>query len=470
MLVACLLPLLATAAHAGSIATAGVAGAPDSGAATPNPAAVICNPAALGGAEGVQVLADVQASFIRIEATTTRNGGIDPNTGAPYEPSHAFALVPNGVLGVSWRAVPKHLTLAFAAYDPFVGGGDYRKTETGEPPPYTGQQRYHIIDTRILTFAFTPAIAVTPVEGFHLGGGVSYVLDSISVLQASDPYGTEGVLPGELDMDVPEHPYALDTYLDLAAKGHHFAWNAGLYFDKFDLLHVGVSYASAGKFHAAGDGTLSVPDDLTSTDGDLVVPAKATVDFPLPAVVRAYVDSQVTDKVNLGLGVDYQLWNVCCGGEDGDIAIGLTNQQGQAIGPDDDVAIEIATQQYNPRRLWNSMDISQLGGVQITDDWWAGWRLMYNQNAVPDYAVSPANLDYQNVGVSVAGRVNVSGPLTLGLAYTKYFLFTRTITDSAWDLRDGNPRFSAELPYKSGTNGTYSGSVDTVGLRIALAI
>ncbi|MBA2319967.1 MAG: outer membrane protein transport protein, partial [Deltaproteobacteria bacterium] len=391
-------------AHAGSIATAGVTGGPDSGAATSNPAAVVYNPAALAGTEGVEILADVQASFVRLEVTTTRNGGIDPNTNEPYLPAFAKAVVPNGVLGISWQAVPDRLTFAFAANDPFVGGGDYTGSETGTVPPYTGHQRYHILDTRILTFALTPAVAVTTVDGVRLGAGVSYVIDRIDILSASDPLGTEGRRSGELDQDVPENPYALDTQLELGASGHHWAWNAGIFVDRWDAFRFGLSYASSGRFQAAGDGTVTVPQDMSTEEGGVSVPALVTVEFPLPAIGRFYFDSQVTEKVNLGAGIDYQMWNVCCGGPDADIAIGLTNESGNAIGPDDGVTIEIDKDQYNPRRLWNSMGISQLGGVQFNEDLWAGWRLMYNQNAVPDYAVSPSNLDFSNVGFSLGAR------------------------------------------------------------------
>lgn len=464
-----LLALLATpAAQAGSIATAGVTGGPDSGAATPNVAAVAYNPAALGGVEGVQVMVDGQATFVRLEVTTTRNGGIDPNTGAAYKPATAFAVVPNAVIGAAWRAIPDRLTVAFAAYDPFVGGGDYTSTEEGEVPPYTGHQRYHIIDTAIITLALEPAVAVTVLDGFHVGGGVSYIYDSISVLQASDPLGTEGIKTDELGMDVPANPYAMDTQLAGKATGGHIGWNAGIYIDKWDYLRVGLSYAAGGKFKTEGDGSVTVPEDLSTIEGGVTVPAKISVEFPLPPVARLYVDSQVSDKVNLGLGVDYQMWNVCCGTEEGDIAIGLTDANGGTVGPDDGVTIEIDSQQYSPRRLWNSMSVSQLGGVQFNEDLWAGWRLMYNQNAVPSYAVSPSNLDFESVGFALGGRYTIAGPFTVGLNYTKYFLFTREITDSAWDLRDGNPRFSPELPYKASTNGTYGGNVDSVGLRLQL--
>lgn len=461
-----LLALISAPALAGSISTAGIMGGVDAGAATSNVAAIAYNPAALGGADGFQIMVDGQATFVRLDVTTTRNGGIDPNTGVAYKPASAFAIVPNAVIGFTWEAIDDRLRVGFAAYDPFVGGGDYTGTETGTAPPYTGHQRYHIIDTTILTLALEPAVAVTIVDGFHVGGGVGYSIDSISVYQASDPLGSEGVKADQIGMSPPDDPYAMDTYLSGKASGGHLIWNAGLFIDKWDYLRVGLSYAGGGQFTTEGEGSVVVPQDLSTIEGGVEVPTLLSVEFPLPAVARLYLDSQISDKVNLGLGVDYQMWNVCCGEEDGDIAIGLTNQSGGAVGPDDGVTIEIATEQYGPRRLWNSMNLVQLGGVQVNEDLWTGWRLMYNQNAVPDYAVSPSNLDFENVGVGLGARYNITGPLTVGLNYTKYFLFTREITSSAWDLRDGNPRFSPELPYKAGTNGSYGGAVDSVGLRV----
>ncbi|MCB9777654.1 MAG: outer membrane protein transport protein [Alphaproteobacteria bacterium] len=470
MVAALLLSLLSGPAHAGSISTAGVTAGPDGGAATANVAAIAYNPGALAAVDGFQAMIDGQASFVRIETTTTRNGGIDPNTGQAYLPAQATAVVPNGLVGLSYQVIPDRLTVGFAAYDPFVGGGDYSGSEKGTVPPYTGHQRYHIIDTAIITLALEPAVAVTIVDGLHVGAGAGWMIDTISVKQASDPLGTEGILASELDQSPPDHPYALDTLLQGKASGGHFIWNAGVFVDKWRYLKVGASFSAPGRFTSKGDGSVTVPEDLSTVAGGVTVPAKVSVEFPLPAIARLYVDSQITDKVNIGAGVDYQMWNLCCGEQDGDITIGLTNEAGGAIGPDDGVTIEIDTVQYSPRRLWNSMNISQLGGVQVNDDLWTGWRLMYNQNAVPDYAVSPSNLDFQNVGFSLGSRYRFAEKFTVGLSYTKYFLFTRTITDSAWDRRDGNERFSPELPYKASTNGTYSGNVDTVGLRLGLKL
>ena len=65
-------------------------------------------------------------------------------------------------------------------------------------------------------------------------------------------------------------------------------------------------------------------------------------------------------------------------------------------------------------------------------------------------------------------RMGKDSKVVLGLNYTKYFLVTREITTSAWNRQDGDSRYSPALPYKTSANGTYSGAVDGVNLRLAV--
>jgi len=382
--------------------------------------------------------------------------------------------VPNGVVGITANVIPDRLTVGFAAYDPFVGGGDYSGSETGKTPPFSGHQRYHIVDTAIISLALAPAAALTVVDGLHIGGSFNYHLDSISVMQASDPLGTEGILPEQVGQVPPDDPQALDTLLSGDATGSHIGASGGIFFDKFDKAQIGASYTSGGRFKTSGDGSVVVPETLSTEPGGVTVPAEVSIELPLPAVARLYVRSQLNDKLMVGGGIDWQLWNVCCGDRDGDINIHLISKDDkgkadESIGPDDGVTISIAADQYNPRRTWNSMNFVLMSGLQLTDELWLGARGGYNQNAVPDYAVTPTNLDFANVPVVLGGRYQLGGSLTLGLSYSKFFLITRDIKDSAWNLQDGNDRFSPSLPYKTNANGTYKGQVDTLGVRIGMA-
>lgn len=456
--------LLSLAAHAASIASPGFLAGPDAGAATADPAAVWYNPAAVAGDEGVHLLIDGQLAFVDVTATATRNDGIDPDTGEAYTPMTANVAVPVALAGVTWKVVPKRLAVGLAVYDPFAGGGKFVDA-SGEPDVHASG-RYHGIDVELASFAIHPAVAVTVVDGFHVGLGGAYVIDHIHALQAADPLGTEGVPPEQVGDVPPADPYSYDVLLQVDGTGGHFMWNAGLYFDKFKQLQLGASYTSGGTFHVAGDAEVDVPAALSTSSEASTVPGKADFSLKLPPIVRAYLRSQLNPTVTLGLGWDYELWNVCCGTADGDVHIGLTNLDGAQIGQDDGVSIDIAQDQYAPVRLWNASSFSANVGVQAAPRVWLGLKGAYNQNAVPSYAVSSANLDFENVGVQAAARVKLSQVVTLGLTYSHFFLFTRDVTDSAFNLGDGNDRFTPTLPYTSNTDGVYSGYVNNVGLRL----
>ena len=90
-------------ALAGSIQAPGVIAGPDSGPTTPNPAATYYNPGALGAADGLQTLFDVQAASVRIDVDSWRNGGFDPNTGEPYYTATARVIAPVMFLAVRTR-------------------------------------------------------------------------------------------------------------------------------------------------------------------------------------------------------------------------------------------------------------------------------------------------------------------------------------------------------------------------------
>ena len=476
------LGLFSGLASAGSISAPGFLAGPDSNAATPNPAAPHTNPAVLGGTSGVRTMADVQLAFIRVDATTTRNGGIDPNTGLQYEPAQARVTVPVALLGVSWKANDK-LAFGFSVSDTFVGGGDWTANEPDNEMPYQGHQRYAGVTTKLITLHMPPAVAVTPIEGVHLGGGLKVIYNTISALQAADPLNTEGVHPDDFGKDPVTdgmtRPYEGDTYLQGNASGVTLGWNAGVYFDSFKYARVGLSYTRNGRFSAEGTGSVTVPDYLSTSGEQQTVNAVTTFDQPMPDVVQFWVNSDVTKKLTLGAGFEYQLWNACCGGpantlepgndDGGDLRIGVTDENGNPIGPDAGLTITVAEEQWSPRRLWNSGNYAINGSYNFSKKFWLGWRAQYSQNAVPNYAVSGTNLDFQSVGGQLAGRFRFGKDekFTAGLSYAKFFTQDREITNSAWGTENGDPRFSPETPYKANTNGTFSNQTDIVGARLA---
>lgn len=458
--------LLSAPALAGSIQAPGVIGGPDSGPTSGNPAAVLYNPAALAISDGTQSMLDIQLASIRIDATSWRNGGFDPNTGEAYTTAKARVKAPVTFLGLSHELMEDKLTMGLGLTTPFIGGGDYTAGES-DPPPYTSHQRYFGINTKVITAQVIPAVSYTPVAdwGLHIGAGMTYTLDIMEVTKASNT-GTEGV---------GTEPYSTDAILKGEAQGSHMGWNVGLLYDKYRMAQLGVSYTSGGTFHAEGDASVKFPGFLVTGGEPKDVKGSLEVDLNLPAIIRAGMNSQVTDALNIGVAWDHYRWHDCCGGRDGDIAIKLQDKSGNAIGDgDDDVQINVAKEQYSPRRLLDANNIALFSGYQMSDEVWLGGRVGYNQNAVPDYAVGATNLDFENAGFTLGAKYRMalnsdkSKGLTVGLAYSKFFLVTRTVSGTAWGADVPDERFSpAEPPINVSGDGVYEGKVDIFGFRLA---
>ncbi len=457
---ALLMPSTATAA---SIGASGYPGGPDSSAATANVGAIHYNPAAIAATEGVQVMLDGYASFVRVDATATRNDGIDPNTGEPYDVAMARVMVPVGLIGATWKVIPDRLALGVGVIDAFVGGGDYTAGEPDLEAPWESHQRYAGVSTAIITLHAIGAVGVTVVDGVHVGGSFKTIIDKVDAIQASDPLGNEG--------QSVDGPYMGDTVLEIHGSGHHYGWAAGVFVDRWELLQVGASYTHNGVFRAEGEGSVSVPNWLGGGQPDALV----TFEMPLPPIVHVWANSQVNDKLKVGAGWEYQMWNQAAGTHEGDIFIGITSTDGDALGedPEDGITgLTVATEQYSPRRLWNASNFMASVGYQATDEIWLGGKAGYHQNAVPDYAVSATNIDSESVGGQLAFRYQVAEPLVVGISYAKYFLFDREITNSAWDVRDEEATayrdeyFSPKNPYKASGNGLYTAKADMVGMRV----
>ena len=464
------LAFVSSSAMAGSIQAPGVIAGPDSGAAIPNAASSYYNPGALAAADGFEAIFDVQLASVRVDVDSWRNGGFDPNTGAPYNTATARVKVPVTFLGASYEIIEDRLTAGLGLTMPFVGGGDYTSSEDAGAPPYTSHQRYFGVNTKVITAQVIPAIGFTPVQdwGLHVGAGMNYTMDIFSIVKNSN-VGQEGMGGSET---APE-PYSTDALLSGEAQGSHIGWTAGVFFDKIKEAQVGVSYTSAGRFSATGEGEVAFPGFLVEGGEPKSVDANLEIGLNLPAIWRLAFNSQITDKLNVGASVDQYRWYDCCGGEDGDIEVTLEDKDGNEVGSGDDtISMSVSKKIYGPRRLWDTNNLAAFAGYQATDAVWVGGRVGYNPNAVPDYAVGATNLDFENTGFQLGVKYrmpmgNKDGGLTYGLSYSKFYLVERKVSGTAWDGGGPDQRFSpTEPPFNVSGDGHYRGAVDIFGVRL----
>ena len=145
----------------------------------------------LGGRDDEDAAADPAGRSTSTSRSGSSGTGIDPNTGNPYLPSEASVQVPVALIGASWK-INDYVAAGFSVSDSFVGGGDYTAAEPDAQLPYVGHQRYAGVSTAIIQLHMVPAVAVTPIEGLHFGGGLKVMLSTTIVV--SMPLIAVGIL------------------------------------------------------------------------------------------------------------------------------------------------------------------------------------------------------------------------------------------------------------------------------------
>jgi hypothetical protein len=460
-----LLGALETTARATGLATLGIQGTPVSSPAQPDLLAVLQNPALLPGT-GAGVVVEGGASWISVAVDTSRHGGIDPNTGETYRTAKSSVVSPGLALAASWQPIPGRVGLGFGVSQPMQYAVEFGETN---PPPFTGPQRYSAIQADLSSLALGPAVGLHLWKGLHVGGSISLYLDRFDLLSAWDAMGTEGMGPDD-DVAGQLNPYTGDAYYLYAGRGRHVGGGAGVYYDGWDLVQVGLTFTHMGRFQTTGAGRLEVPELI----GGVEVPLDATADMRLPQVFRAAVLGRPFAPVAAVLLVEQVRWTDCCGGRSGDVHVQVMDSEGDSLGPDQGLTVEIPVDQYSPRRLQDAwaVQVGVLGELGEANR--VGASARWQQSAVPEFAVSVTNLDMETWSFSLFCDRQV-GPLVVGIHGRHVVIPPRTVEHSAWDVREVtlegdsdfvDERFSPQLPFTASTNGTYTAAHDSVVLRV----
>jgi long-subunit fatty acid transport protein len=97
-----------------------------------------------------------------------------------------------------------------------------------------------------------------------------------------------------------------------------------------------------------------------------------------------------------------------------------------------------------------------------------GGRVLFDRAAVPSYAMSPNNADFDTIqiGVLVAAQPSPKVPLEIGLSFTEHIQLSRTVTDSAFYVAV-DPAARPEDRYTWPVmNGTYKGFIHRLGISL----
>ena len=256
-----------------------------------DPTAIFFNPAALTRIEhGELVLGSSLIVITREFAGVNQFPGNDTKETSPTQaffPTHLF-------WGQSFS--PK-FGAGFGIYVPFG-----LTTEWENPDQFSGR----FISTRasILPIYFNPAVAVEPVPGLRLGGGVMGVY---STLELNRHVGEPNPLNNPVVLD-------LGTVELKASNGLDFGYNLGVQIDAGDRVQIGVNYRSSVNLgFKDGDADFTFTGSGTALDPVLVdlfpQDQKVSTEVKLPALLVGAVAVKPGARWVLEVDLGWTRWS-----------------------------------------------------------------------------------------------------------------------------------------------------------------
>jgi hypothetical protein len=433
-------------------------GNPSSGVANPTASGVLSNPALLGQIQGFEVFTEGALILQKMETTPTRNEGIDPNTDAAYRPSQTSQTRPIGQGAITGKT--GQWGWGFFVRTPIQKGANFEEITPGSAP--TSHQRYAVLQAEIQSIDFGVASGIQVLDWLSIGFSPHFSLDRFSVTNSWDTMGLEGLGPN-LEEAGKLSPYTGDALFDYDGQGHHWGASVGLFSDPLSWLSMGASWEFNAKAQTTGEGELTLPALI----GGEIIEFKGSSLMPLSSILRGGLHFQPNPRMEIAVETKIELWKSCCSKRADDALLEMTNDKGEALGPENGASVSLDKEYYIPQRLQNAPGFS-IGALwkSAQNKLSIGGQGTWERNAVPDFAVNALNIDFEAFGAG--GFVGLRRKsLSIGLRADVKKSIAREITNSAWDVRlvaltDDrtnyvDERFSPSYPYTASSNGRYEG-------------
>ena len=441
------------------------------GAGWSSPASIVSNPAAMLREGSPRVLVEGNLLWDYRSVETHRYGGIDPNTQSPYPLAVSDERTSGGFIGISWPLLSERLVLGMSVSTPLQSRLDYR--DDSDDAILDTPTRYSVIAWESSSLLVTPAVGIRIIEGLQVGGSMSLSMDRMAIRQAMDPMGSEGLGPGD---DEPGFvvPYSNDVLLDASLKGTHLEWTGGIWVDSIPFVSLGASYTWRSPMSMSGCGELDFPMMI----GGVTVDGLIEMHRPLASELRLGLATDPERKIRGSLSWSMERWGDCCGSREQDALLTVTARDGDPIGPEQDVIIEISPDFYQPQRL-ESSTYTRVGlAADVLPFVELGVHAARQTPAVQSYALNALQQDFLTTDLGLHTRVDLGKSLSLGLSYVRRTAVSRLIDDSAWDVRSitaedlledyVDERFSPQQPYLASANGDYAHESHGLALRLEL--
>jgi hypothetical protein len=443
------------------------AGGPTSGVATPEAIGALFNPALLGGIK-TEAYLEGSLSFQRLQTTSFRHEGIDPNTELAYAPSQTQSTRPSsraGLVGTKGK-----LGWGLFLNTPIDKAADFSQNK--QEGPHTSHQRYAVIQALIQSVELSPAVGLKLHDWIQIGFSPTLSLDRFSLKNTWDTMGLEGLGPSAEEAG-KLYPYTADSLFDYAGRGHHWGATVGIYSAFAPWISAGVAWTYNGKAKTSGTGTLILPDLI----GAEAVPFFGASTLPLASVLRGGLRLRPHAQFEVAIGYRLESWKACCSTRKQDAVLEMTDANGNALGPENGVSVSLSKENYLPQRLKNAPAFS-VGGLwsSSSQKFRLGAQASWEAAAVPDFAVNALSVDFENFGLGAFIGLQSHG-FSLGLRADVRKMIAREIHSSAWDVRlvtltDDrtfyvDERFSPSFPYTASGNGNYEALFSSMNLSLS---
>jgi long-chain fatty acid transport protein len=358
-----------------------------------DPSAVYANPAALGEIDGNQIMGSL--NYINTISSVKNSGRKSKNV-------HDDDFLPN--IFANYHIPRSDFSLGIGTYAPF-----------GLATNYNGNSftRFAAIRTELKTIYVTPAVAWNPSRYFSVGGGMSFVHSSAALSRAIY-LGAPGIGEGKLRITDTDDAYG---------------YNIGILVKPTDKLKFGITYRSRVALKYSNANVKFRDAELTG--GNITTTHASGIDVPIPPVVNAGLQWQITPKWAAELDYNFTRWSEfkhLKARFDSSLPAlgGLVPITGFLLQQDwrDTSSLRLGTK-YKLNRTFELR-----GGLTL------------DQTPIPNRTLSPAipgaDILTLNGGVGYSWR-----KLNIDLAYMAVFYKTRKLTNNS--LETGNN--AAALPY-----------------------
>lgn len=484
---------LASPARAASLDLVEVGGAFGTPGAT-NPTAIWWNPAGLAVGGGTQFLVEGAPVFATIAAQRANpDYGVlaptSPDFPSDYDYSGTDNLKFNGVapfLGVSSDFTVPGLAVGIGLAVPTARGG----TSDQE----WGANRFHIREGNIQAIHAMVGAGYHILEKVALGASFSLVDSSWYADTDTTAYpDLAHAVQEELGLPTPPPSYQ-DGYIEDrgysttlvfggrngedhgALRDRAATFGLGLYVTPVEQVGVAVSYNHGVRLDHEGDLDLifQCPPDydfisrFAAEDRGLCnarMSGVGKVGYNLPSRVNLGVVVSPIEKLRLEAMGSYVRWSQFT---DYEITTEIAADQ---VDVDDPEIAQETADLVSQDRLWarDNRDTFWIGldaKAKVHPLLTVGGRVIYDRSAIPDSAVSANNYDANTVMLTGLAMVQPVEQIGVGLSFGHYFLADRTITNSASAVTiDADAALPDRYFYPS-SNGTYSGSINRLGLVV----